>query len=70
MYAIGTSVPANVQPFASFDPTNSREPNANNGARTIVYMRSNYHFGPQKIQQKIQMYFKRYHDITVSVSGI
>jgi hypothetical protein len=32
----------------------------------IVYLRSNYHFGPQKIQ----MYLKRYHDITLSVSGI
>jgi transposase len=32
----------------------------------IVYLRSNYHFGPQKIQ----MYLKRYHDITISVSGI
>lgn len=32
----------------------------------IVYLRSHYHFGPQKIQ----MYLKRYHDITISVSGI
>jgi transposase len=32
----------------------------------VVYLRSNYHFGPQKIQ----MYLKRYHDITMSVSGI
>jgi hypothetical protein len=31
-----------------------------------VYLRSNYHFGPQKIQ----MYLERYRDITVSVSGI
>lgn len=32
----------------------------------IVYLRSHYHFGPQKIQ----MYLQRYHDITISVSGI
>ena len=32
----------------------------------IVYLRSNYHFGPYKIQ----MYLNRYHDITISVSGI
>jgi transposase InsO family protein len=32
----------------------------------IVYLRSNYHFGPYKIQ----MYLKRYHDISISVSGI
>jgi hypothetical protein len=31
----------------------------------IVYLRSNYHFGPQKIQ----MYLTRYHDITISVPG-
>lgn len=32
----------------------------------IVYLRQNYHFGPRKIE----MYLKRYHDITMSVSGI
>jgi len=32
----------------------------------IIYLRANYHFGPEKIQ----MYLKRYHDITVSKSGI
>lgn len=32
----------------------------------IVYLRQHYHFGPQKIT----MYLKRYHDITVSVSGV
>jgi transposase InsO family protein len=32
----------------------------------IVYLRSNYHFGPQKIQMSLT----RYHDVTVSVSGI
>jgi transposase-like protein len=31
----------------------------------IVYLRSNHHFGPQKIE----MYLQRYHDITISVSG-
>jgi transposase InsO family protein len=32
----------------------------------IVYLRQNYHFGPQKIS----MYLKRYHDITISPSGV
>lgn len=32
----------------------------------IVYLRQNYHFGPLKIS----MYLKRYHDITVSNSGV
>lgn len=32
----------------------------------IVYLRESYHFGPWKIQ----MYLKRYHDITISKSGV
>jgi transposase InsO family protein/transposase-like protein len=32
----------------------------------IVYLRSNYHFGPLKIS----MYLARYHDLTVSTSGV
>lgn len=32
----------------------------------IIYLRQNYHFGPQKIQ----MYLKRYHDIDISSSGV
>jgi transposase InsO family protein len=32
----------------------------------IVYLRQSYHFGPQKIS----MYLKRYHDITISPSGV
>ena len=32
----------------------------------IVYLRQNCHFGPQKIS----MYLKRYHDITISPSGV
>jgi transposase InsO family protein len=32
----------------------------------IVYLRQNYHFGPQKIS----MYLKHYHDITISPSGV
>lgn len=32
----------------------------------IVYLRRNYHFGPQKIQ----MYLRRYHDIDISCSGV
>ncbi|SNY04260.1 Transposase [Paractinoplanes atraurantiacus] len=32
----------------------------------IVYLRQNYHFGPVKIQ----MYLKRYHDITITSSAI
>lgn len=32
----------------------------------IIHLRKNYHFGPQKIQ----MYLRRYHDITISTSGV
>jgi transposase InsO family protein/transposase-like protein len=32
----------------------------------IIYLRQNYHFGPHKIS----MYLQRYHDITLSPSGI
>jgi transposase len=32
----------------------------------IIYLRSNYHFGPTKIR----MYLKRYHDIEISSSGV
>jgi len=32
----------------------------------IVYLRQNYHFGPTKIS----MYLKRYHDISISQSGV
>jgi transposase InsO family protein len=32
----------------------------------IIHLRKNYHFGPEKIQ----MYLKRYHDITISKSGV
>jgi transposase InsO family protein len=32
----------------------------------IIYLRQNYHFGPQKIA----MYLKRYHDVTISSSGV
>ena len=32
----------------------------------IIHLRQNYHFGPHKIS----MYLKRYHDVTVSPSGI
>jgi transposase len=32
----------------------------------IVYLRRHYHFGPNKIA----MYLKRYHDITISSSGV
>ena len=32
----------------------------------IIYLRQNYHFGPQKIA----MYLQRYHDVTVSNSGV
>jgi hypothetical protein len=32
----------------------------------IIYLRQNYHFGPQKIA----MYLARYHDVTISVSGV
>ena len=32
----------------------------------ILYLRQNYHFGPAKIA----MYLKRYHDVSVSNSGV
>jgi transposase InsO family protein len=32
----------------------------------VIYLRSNYHFGPQKIS----MYLARYHDISISASGV
>ena len=32
----------------------------------ILYLRENYHFGPQKIS----MYLKRYHDVEISESGV
>ena len=32
----------------------------------IIYLRQSYHFGPHKIA----MYLKRYHDITISPSGV
>lgn len=31
----------------------------------IIYLRQHYHFGPHKID----MYLKRYHDISISPSG-
>nr|WP_228033866.1 leucine zipper domain-containing protein [Streptomyces spongiae] len=34
--------------------------------RKIIYLRSNYHFGPEKIA----MYLKRYHDVAISKSGV
>ena len=43
-------------------------PNATTGeiVGKIVYLRQSYHFGPQKIS----MYLKRYHDISLSQSGV
>jgi transposase len=32
----------------------------------IIYLRSHYHFGPRKIA----MYLRRYHDVTISPSGV
>ncbi len=32
----------------------------------IIYLRTNYHFGPEKIS----MYLRRYHDVTISKSGV
>ena len=32
----------------------------------IIYLRERYHFGPWKIQ----MYLRRYHDITISCTGV
>ncbi|MDN3027034.1 hypothetical protein [Streptomyces sp. S.PB5] len=35
-------------------------------AGKIIYLGQNYHFGPEKIA----MYLKRYHDVTISKSGV
>ncbi|MET8957513.1 helix-turn-helix domain-containing protein [Streptomyces sp. NPDC004393] len=32
----------------------------------FTYLRQNYHFGPEKIA----MYLKRYHDVTISKSAV
>ena len=32
----------------------------------IVWLRKHYHFGPAKIA----MYLARYHDVTISISGV
>ena len=34
--------------------------------RKILYLRKNYHFGPEKIA----MYLARYHDVSISKSGV
>lgn len=43
-------------------------PNATNAevVGKIIYLRQNYHFGPHKIA----MYLKRYHEVTISPSGV
>jgi hypothetical protein len=55
------------RPARSLTPT-PREPNATDAevVGKIVYLRRSYHFGPQKIA----MYLKRYHDVTISSSGV
>lgn len=50
----------------------SRAPHTSPNATTsdvvgkIIHLRQNYHFGPAKIV----MYLQRYHDVTISVSGV
>lgn len=52
-------------------PTRSNAPKHNpnathvEAAGNIIYPRQNYHFGPEKIP----MYLKRHHDVTISKSG-
>ena len=46
-------------------PTESPQATHEDVVAKIIYLRQNYHFGPQKIQ----MYLKRYHDIEISTSG-
>ncbi len=43
-------------------------PNATHAevVQKIIHLRQNYHFGPEKIS----MYLKRYHDVTISRSGV
>jgi transposase InsO family protein len=50
----------------SSKPLNSPTTTKTEVVGKIIYLRQNYHFGPQKIA----MYLKRYHDITVSPSGV
>ena len=47
-------------------PLVSPKATQNEVVEKIICLRANYHFGPHKIQ----MYLKRYHDITISRSGI
>ena len=47
-------------------PKNSPIATSSEVVGKIIYLRQNYHFGPQKIA----MYLKRYHDVTISDSGV
>ena len=47
-------------------PLTSPNPTHPDVVAKILYLRQNYHFGPNKIR----MYLKRYHDVDVSSSGV
>ncbi|MEX2446550.1 MAG: helix-turn-helix domain-containing protein [Dehalococcoidia bacterium] len=47
-------------------PSNSPRATSAEVTWKIMYLRQSYHFGPHKIA----MYLKRYHEITISPSGI
>lgn len=49
--------------LSALNSPNATEPEA---VSRIVYLRSHYHFGPNRIA----MYLERYHDITISPSGV
>jgi hypothetical protein len=47
-------------------PSSHRAPPTLQVVGKIIYLRQNYHFGPQKIA----MYLARYRDVTISNSGV
>jgi transposase len=47
-------------------PKNSPRATKDDVVAKVIYQRQHYHFGPQKIA----MYLARYHDVTISTSGV
>ena len=47
-------------------PKNSPRATKDDVVAKVIYLRQHYHFGPQKIA----MYLARYHDVTISTSGV
>lgn len=57
-----------VEGLRSHSRAPKHSPNATHAEAVgkIIHLRQNYHFGPEKIA----MYLKRYHDVTISKSGV